>query len=304
MLFAALVMWAWGSAAQTVWVGTEVFGLLPQALSIGLMAFINGALPLAVIILVMNRRARGLLRALAVLFSSRWSFLVSVILFGLVVNYAAAWSVWNNPEPEKIFGPGGKEHLTVGGLFWQYCKGWPMWPGPLVALLVWLTPCLNRGLSSTQASSTSTHRLNHEFTRWFSVGLLFTSCYTSLANAALPVTTSAVVWLYPPAMAEVLVTLLRWMPSIVLCALAIMAAHDRVGIVTKWAGGTFQTRGKVAAAGVLLIVLSHGALALSLLRSMQGSSLAAFLLLSTFWPAAAIGLIAWLTPSAKTRVEA
>jgi hypothetical protein len=150
MAFAGLLMWAWRSAGETVWVWAQVFDFLPLAGSIVLGVLLNGVLPLALLALVANGRAKRLLQGISRLFSSRLLFLVFIVVFGLLVNYAAAWGCWNHPEPEKIFGPGGKERLTFGVLFWQYCKFWPMWPGPIVALVFWLTPHLERAGEGTE----------------------------------------------------------------------------------------------------------------------------------------------------------
>jgi hypothetical protein len=102
-------------------------------------------------------------------------------------------------------------------------------------------------------------------------------------------------------MAQVLITLVRWMPNVVLCALAILVAQDKLHFLTDRAVGLFKTRFKAAAAGILLVLVSYGIY--GHVASMSTSGLVGFLLFSGFWPLTAVALIAWLTPSAQRRAD-
>jgi hypothetical protein len=291
MVFAGVITWAWTSVTQTLSGVLQVFGYsgLPGLITVAVV--LNGALPLVLLTLVLKGQGKSLLRGFATLFSNRWLLLGCSVGLALLVNLAAVWIVWNHSEPEKIFGPSGKANLSAGLLLWQYYSALLAWPGPIVALLVWLAPFAHRTISAAAAAQNSEGHAR-QLVFWMAAGYVALSCFGALSGAAYPLLSGAALWLFQDAETLFRITrsVLLWVPNLVLCLLVAVAIHG------KWARRLHRLeltgRWAVATGGVFCVLFSYGVLAVSL------SSTPYWLMFEAPWTLAFIGYMTWLWPTA------
>lgn len=290
MVFAAVIAWAWTSLTQTLSGVLQVFGYSSMPVLVTVAIILNGVLPLVLLTLVLKGQGKALLRGLASLFSNRWLLFGCVAGFALLVQLAAVWTVWNHPEPEKIFGPSGKANLSPGLLMWHYCSSLSSWPGPFLALLVWLAPFAHRTISVAAAAQNSRWH-SRQLVFWVAAGYVALSCFGALSGAAYPLLSGAALWLFQDAEAlfRIVRPLMLWVPNLILCLLAVVTVHGR--FARKFHGLELTGRWVVATAGLLCLLVSYGALAASL------SSTPYWLIFEAPWTLVFIGYMTWLWPA-------
>jgi hypothetical protein len=285
MALAGLIGWAWDQAGSVLPAAAQLRpgSTLFESLVAG--ALLNGVLPVALLLGIAYGRLAGLRRGLASICLNRWRLLASTATFAVAGALAATLVMWYHPRPDLIFGPGAREQLTPAGLFWNYLRGFPAWPGPYLLLAIWLLP---RGRAALNGHP-------RELLLWCCLGWLAWSAYERLNGVVFSLFPEWALYLLPEWL-----QMSRYSLSVVsglfLSLLAVLVAQGRFGHAASWLSSHLTNRLRITAAGLLLVAVSYGGW-LASLGQLPGGHLhlrLLFLVSTAFWPLLQVASIAWL----------